>query len=160
MQKINNTNFKKIYIAAPLFSEAELRFNKYLKSILNQFFEVFLPQEDGGFMFTLIKNGMEPKVAAKTVFQNDIKAIEKCDYFLIILDGKIVDEGAAFELGIAYTLNKKCIGLQTDIRRLSSIELNPMLSNSIKPIFNTIEELLKWIKTEILKNNNDFHLKI
>ena len=138
MQKINNADFKKIYIAAPLFSEAELRFNKYLKNILNQFFEVFLPQEDGEYMVTLIKDG------------NDIDAIKNCDYFLIILDGKIVDEGAAFELGIAYILNKKCIGLHTDIRRLSSIELNPMLSCSIKPIFNTIEELLKWIKTEVL----------
>jgi len=139
---------KRLYIAGPLFSESELRFNRYLKKDLKPYFNVYLPQEDGGYMFTLIKNGMDSTEAAKTVFDNDIKAIRECDYLLIIMDGKSVDEGAAFELGFAYSLRKKCVGLQTDIRRSLSNNLNPMLRNSINPIFQSVKSLLEWAKSQ------------
>ena len=143
----NKIPLKKLYIAAPLFSETELNFNKSLKRKLKPYFNVYLPQEDGGHMLTLIKNGMEPNLASKIVFDNDISAINECDYLLIILNGKFVDEGAAFELGIAYNLSKICIGLQTDLRYTQSNFINPMISNSLKKLFSSVNELLEWVKS-------------
>ena len=143
----NNTSFKRLYLAGPLFSESELDFNKSLKRKLKPYFKIYLPQEDGGHMLTLIKNGMDPKKVSKDVFNKDIKAINKCDYLLIILNGKLIDEGAAFELGIAYNLEKICIGLQTDLRYLYPNYMNPMISNSLSRIFSSIDELVKWAES-------------
>ncbi len=98
-------------------------------------------------MLTLIKNGMDPKKVSKDVFNKDIKAINECDYLLIILNGKLIDEGAAFELGIAYNLGKICIGLQTDLRYLYSNYMNPMISNSLSKIFTSIDDLVKWVES-------------
>lgn len=137
-------NQKKIYLAAPLFSEAELRFNIQVKEILDSYFEVYLPQEDGGLMVDMIKQGMSPTSAARRVFESDIKAIQQCDFLLIILDGRSVDEGAAFELGYAWAIGKICIGLQTDIRTLLPYGNNPMLSGALSFILKSIDELSMW----------------
>jgi nucleoside 2-deoxyribosyltransferase len=40
----------RLYLAAPLFSQAEKAFNHDLKKELSAHFEVFLPQEDGGLL--------------------------------------------------------------------------------------------------------------
>src|SRR5689334_12592978 len=45
---------QKLYFAAPLFSDMERRFNIELAEQLEQFFDVFLPQRDGGLMATMI----------------------------------------------------------------------------------------------------------
>lgn len=71
----------KVYLAGPLFSEAERTFNHNLKKLLTPYFDVYLPQEDGGLMVDMIREGMDPKLAAQKVFDGDIKAMEKCDMF-------------------------------------------------------------------------------
>ncbi len=143
---------RRIYIAGPLFSEAELRFNECISDLLKPFFNVYLPQLDGGYMLDLIREGMDPIKASSFVFKNDINALYDCDYLLINLDGITIDEGAAFELGVAYTLGKACLGIHTDRRRFFNGELNPMLSNSIIKIFDSLEELEDWAKSEYQKN--------
>jgi nucleoside 2-deoxyribosyltransferase len=138
-------NRKKIYLAAPLFSEAELRFNIRVKEILDSYFDVYLPQEDGGLMVDMVKHGMSPASAARRVFESDIKAIQQCDILLIVLDGRSIDEGAAFELGYASAIGKICIGLQTDIRTLLPYGNNPMLSGALSFILKSIDELSIWV---------------
>ena len=55
----NNVNTrKKIYVAGPLFSEAERTFNSKLKEQLGEFIDVYLPQEDGGLLVGMISQGM------------------------------------------------------------------------------------------------------
>ena len=139
---------RKLYLAAPLFSDAEKSYNVYLREILSKFYDVYLPQEDGLLIVDLIKKGMNAKKAADLVFQNDISAINSCDILLIVLDGRTVDEGAAFELGVAFAKKKKCIALQTDPRRLLEIGNNPMISMSISECFSTVNELMEWAKVE------------
>lgn len=144
MYKSIAKNRKRIYLAAPLFSEAELKFNIQVKEILDSYFEVYLPQEDGGLMVDMIENGISPTSAARIVFELDIKAIQQCDILLIILDGRSIDEGAAFELGYASAMGKICIGLQTDIRKLFLYGNNPMLSGALNFILKSLDELSKW----------------
>lgn len=139
---------RKLYLAAPLFSEAEKSYNVYLRDILSVYYDVYLPQEDGMLIVDLIEKGMSAKKAANLVFKNDISAINSCDILLIVLDGRTVDEGAAFELGVAYAKKKKCVALQTDPRRLLNIGNNPMISMSISECFSNVDELIKWAKVE------------
>jgi len=147
MPNHNDQIRSRLYIAGPLFSEAEKVFNKKLKTLLQPYFEVYLPQEDGGLMVEMIKDGMPQELATKRVFSTDIEAMEKCSFFLIILDGRSVDEGAAFELGFAFSKGKPCYGLKTDPRQLLPYGNNPMISCSIKEIFSSVQSLMQWAKT-------------
>lgn len=141
----------KLYFAAPLFNQAELQFNASLKSSLSKWFQVWLPQEDGGLIAEMIAGGMPPKAAARKVFMADIQAIKDCDVLLILLDGRTVDEGSCFELGYAFALGKICVGLQTDTRRLLPSGNSPMLERSCKHIFTSVKDLEAWAAVAMVK---------
>lgn len=135
---------KYLYLAGPLFCEAELSFNLELKKLLTPYFEVYLPQEDGGLLTTMIEEGSSVQFASRTVFNKDIEAMKKADCFLIILDGRTIDEGAAFELGFSYASKKTCVAYQSDSRRLLKHGNNPMIENAVAEIFRNKQELLEW----------------
>jgi nucleoside 2-deoxyribosyltransferase len=138
------TRRKKIYIAGPLFNELEQEFNRMLKDKLSRWFDVFLPQEDGELLVDLIARGISVGVARMRVFQRDLQAIQNCDIILVLLDGRVVDEGAAFELGMAYSLGKECWGLKTDARRLLASGDNPMIEGALKECFGSVHELIQF----------------
>jgi len=138
----------RVYLASPLFSEAELMFNREIRDLLKEYFDVYLPQEDGGLMVDMIKDGMSLLEAQHSVFLGDIKAIRSSDYLFIILDGRSIDEGAAFELGYAHALGKKCIGYQSDPRRLLPVGNNPMVECALERILTSRTELLMWASQE------------
>jgi nucleoside 2-deoxyribosyltransferase len=137
------TTKQKLYLAGPLFSDAEKEFNRSLKSRLEQFIDVYLPQEDGGLVVEMVRAGISEREAWDFVFKKDIEEINDCNVFLIILDGRAVDEGAAVELGIAYALKKECIGLQTDPRRLLPNGNNPMISGALRTVFHSVQDLVQ-----------------
>jgi nucleoside 2-deoxyribosyltransferase len=132
------------YLAAPLFSEAERSFNRTLKEILSPHFDVFLPQESGYLLTELVSAGDSVEGATHQVFHIDMEAIHQCDFFVAVFDGRAIDEGVAFELGVAYTLKKHCIALQTDSRRLLPLGNNPMLTGAIESLFVSTIELACW----------------
>jgi len=135
-----------IYMAGPLFNQAERSYNIYLKHLVEETCDVYLPQEDGLLITDLIKSGMSGEQASLAVFKNDINAIHRCDLLLILLDGRAVDEGAAVELGYAYCLGKLCISLQTDFRRLAPFGNNPMIAGAVSHSFSSAEELVTWLR--------------
>jgi nucleoside 2-deoxyribosyltransferase len=152
---------KRIYIASPLFSVAELEFNRAIKQQLSEYFEVFLPQEDGGLIIDLVKNGLSPASATRKVFNLDIGALDSCDLLLVVLDGRTIDEGAAFELGYAYAKGKRCYGLQTDVRRLLTYGNNPMIESACEIIFDSLEVMSKWFEGCFIKEvNKDFKMNL
>jgi len=144
---------KRLYYAAPLFSEAERKFNADLERQLESIFDMYLPQRDGGTLTELIECGSLAAQAAKAIFDRDMKALVDCDVLLAVLDGRSVDEGVAFELGFAYSNGKLCLGLQTDIRRLRPAGNNPMIDNSLDIAFCSVEDLIGWT----LKNSESGH---
>jgi nucleoside 2-deoxyribosyltransferase len=133
-----------IYLAAPLFSEAELVFNLQVTAALEQHLDVYLPQRDGGKLVDLVAKGVHVKHAYASIFERDLEALRESDVLLIVLDGRSVDEGAVFELGVAFATGKRCIGLQTDPRRLLPLGNNPMIECAIERVFNNISELNFW----------------
>lgn len=143
----------KIYLAGPLFSEAERRFNSSLTAKLeDQGYIVFLPQRDGAESDKTPYDKMSRNERRKALFEIDRDQIFSSDIFLFILDGRVPDEGACVELGMAYTNKtlrnkpKYIIGLQTDIRAaFLSSKLNPMIRLCFDKIIETENELLNAI---------------
>jgi nucleoside 2-deoxyribosyltransferase len=135
---------RRLYFAAPLFSEAERRFNSQAAAALGDAFQVYLPQEDGGLIVDLVRAGRPETEARRLIFGRDIAAIRNSDIVLIVLDGRSVDEGASFELGFAYALGKRCVGLQTDPRRLLPTGNNPMIDGALECVLPNIEAVVSW----------------
>lgn len=134
---------KIVYIAGPLFSQAELDFNEKVDERLRECgYDTFLPQRDGKKLSDLIAAGISKEDAVKTIFELDLQQIHKSDILLLILDGRVPDEGACVELGIAYALNKECIGLKTDSRSLMGNLDNPLILGALNgKIATSIDEL-------------------
>lgn len=135
-----------IYLAAPLFSEAERNFNVALARTLEGFFEVYLPQRDGRLFVELVRRAQTIQQARAEVFQSDLAAIDASSILLIVLDGRSVDEGACFELGYAYAKGKTCVALQTDVRRLLPLGNNPMIDSAVSHSFKSVEDLVAWLR--------------
>ena len=144
----------KIYFAGPLFSKAEKEFNQKLADKLEKVgFDVFLPQRDGVAGDKPPYDKMSRKERRKSMFSLDNKKILESDIFLFILDGRVPDEGACVELGVAYcqrVLQKKkklLIGFKTDSRAVQiATELNPMIRVPLKLIFKTENKLIKFLR--------------
>jgi len=147
----------KIYIAGPLFSNAEKRFNEEIDCHLrNMGFDTFLPQRQGYEKSQYIdKIESEGSVTKKeifaelnaSIFSKDIEEIRNCDILLIILDGRVPDEGACVELGFAFALNKKCIGIKTDSRTLLAGQDNPMIMGCLEnKVASSIQDLINILK--------------
>ena len=145
-----STRGPRVYLAGPLFSEAERTFNVRVTELLEEFTEVYLPERDGELMTDLIDTGVPSDVAASRVFRRDMDAIRQADYLIAILDGRAIDEGVAFELGVALSHSKRCIGLQTDCRRLAAWGNNPMITGALEVRFTSLAALMEWFKAEAL----------
>jgi nucleoside 2-deoxyribosyltransferase len=92
-----------IYLAGPLFSEAERRFNLELTHRLEALdFDVFLPQRDGVERDRAPYDTMTAEERRHAMFHLDRARILDADVFLFVLDGRVPDEGACVELDIAY----------------------------------------------------------
>ena len=100
----------KIFLAAPLFNEAEREFNSRMaEKLRGKGFEVWLAQET-----PFIQQGTHKE--KKTIYEGDISALSSSDMVVAVLDGMEVDAGVAYEIGYAKALGKAIIGIKTDYR--------------------------------------------
>jgi nucleoside 2-deoxyribosyltransferase len=142
-----------IYLAGPLFSEAERRFNLGLTQRLEATgFEVFLPQRDGAERNRPPYDAMTPEERRRAMFRLDRSRILDSDVFLFVLDGRVPDEGACVELGIAHcqkylqNSEKLLIGLHTDTRAaFVSARLNPMVRVPLDYVVDDEQSLLELL---------------
>jgi nucleoside 2-deoxyribosyltransferase len=143
-----------IYFAGPLFSEAERAFNLGLTKRLEQAnFEVFLPQRDGAERDKPPYDRMSADERRGAMFELDEQKIFECDIFLFVLDGRVPDEGACVELGLAHAhkklrgTKKLLVGLHTDSRAaFLSSKLNPMLLVPLEHIAEAEDDLIKVLE--------------
>jgi len=153
MNLISNSQLH-LYFAGPLFNQAERQFNERLCLKLEELgFSVFLPQRDGIESSKPPYREMSKDDRRRAMFTMDRDQILAAELFLFILDGRVPDEGACVELGIAYgqrflTQHKKMlVGLKTDNRTaFAEAMLNPMISQSLDKIFQKEEELLDYLR--------------
>lgn len=121
----------KIYLAGPLFTQAERRWNRELAAALMKFkpdLQIILPQ-DAEVEF---RDG-RPNFGA--IFKRNLVSIESSDAIVAILDGSDSDSGTAWECGYAYAKGKPVIGVRTDLRASEDENLNAMLSRSSDVVF-------------------------
>jgi nucleoside 2-deoxyribosyltransferase len=135
-----------IYIAAPLFSDAEKSANEAMALILERYCDTFLPQRDGYLLPNLIGKGMSVADAYSYVFKKDVEAIRRSDAVVINLDGRVVDEGAAFELGVGFAYGKVCVGYRRDIRVLLPWGQNPMIAGPLRTVLESPLDLEDWVR--------------
>lgn len=95
----------KIYLAGPLFTTAERRFNARLKELLTgKGHEVWLPQDSE-----------QETVTPREIFQRDVQGIDWAEAIVANMDGPDPDSGTCWECGYAYK-KKPIIIFRTDFR--------------------------------------------
>jgi nucleoside 2-deoxyribosyltransferase len=135
----NMNRKKRIYLAGPLFSHAELEYNRKLRDLLlNKDFSVFLPQEDAEDT-----TNEREKQNQECIFRKCVESVDSSDIVVAVLDGVDVDSGTAWEIGYAYAKEKPVIGLRTDFRSLSDGIVNLMVEMAIVALARDEDELLK-----------------
>ena len=124
-----------VYLAGPLFCQAEREYNLRLVGVLEEFgYSVFLPQRDGYKEFELA--GKTDEELSRMLFDKDLDEVLGADVLFFNLDGRVPDEGGCVELGIAYANGKRCYGFKTDTRAAEQgLELNPMISGCLTHLF-------------------------
>jgi len=120
-----------IYIASPLFSEAERDFNLKICNILERNnIRVFLPQRECRGLYDV------------DIFNKCLDGLDNSKFILAILDGADSDSGTCWECGYAFAKNKLVISMRTDFRDSGECSgLNFML----------------FYGTQLIKNKGDFY---
>jgi nucleoside 2-deoxyribosyltransferase/predicted secreted protein len=138
----------RVYLAAPLFSEAERVFNESVARLLRaHLIEVHLPQEAGD------DSAARDSREQERLFLSNKTALEESDLIVAIIDGADADSGTAWEIGYAFAQGKPVIALRTDFRRIGHHEhVNLMLEQSAKVVGSTDELLTKLQATLFLIN--------
>jgi nucleoside 2-deoxyribosyltransferase len=104
----------RVYFAGPLFTPYERSFiDECAARLRAEGIEVFVPHENA------LAAG---DTSAATIFRKDWVGLSEADAVVALLDGPLVDDGTACEIGIFYALmqsdpsKKGIVGLLTDLR--------------------------------------------
>lgn len=137
----------RIYLAAPLFSEAERTYNSRIAALLREhLFEVCLPQDSGD------DSAARDNKVHERLFSANVHALERADIVVSIIDGADADSGTAWEMGYAHALGKPVIALRTDFRQVGVSErVNLMLEQSAT-VVATPEGLLDAVGAPLVLN--------
>lgn len=140
-----------IYLAGPLFSEAERDWLACTKKQLllkarkhNRPLDVIwpyelMPQQE---MDALGQN------ARRVLFERCREGLDRSDHLLVLLDGTQVDDGTAWEVGYFYGVRSaasKIMGIRTDARKAgesAGAVVNLMIEMACDAIFDSRERLL------------------
>ena len=119
----------KVYLAAPLFSQAERAWNRALAGAaarLEPRVAWLLPQDfRPGGRFN------DPK-AYGILFRKCLETLEAADAVVAVLDGPGTDAGVAFEAGWAHARGKPVLGLRTDFRPGADHGVNLMCARACR----------------------------
>ena len=135
---VSEFSMYKIYLAAPLFSEAEREFNAKIAGILREKkYAVHLPQEVGDDSST------RDEAETGRIFEYNLKALDECDIVVAVVDGADADSGTAWEIGYAYAVKKRIILLRTDFRRVGRSEAVNLMLEESGEVIGSVGELVR-----------------
>jgi len=131
-----------IYLAAPLFSDAERSFNLVVRDLLTtNGFTVYLPQEAG--------EGVVGRGRDRDIFESHIMALDTADCVVAVCDGADTDSGTAWEIGYAVAKGIPVIALSTDRRRPEDgRRVNLMIQESAE-VVGSMEGVLNALRSRI-----------
>lgn len=117
----------KIYLSAPLFTEAQRRWNRELARAIEEHLagaEVILPQD-----FKVGSSYNNPKDFPR-IFRACVEGVRRADAMVAVCEGPDVDSGAALEMGIAYEMGIPIVGVRTDYRESQQRGVNLMIAGA------------------------------
>lgn len=130
----------RIYLAAPLFSEAQKIYNAGLAGLLaSRYYSVHLPQNFEDTAESRSKNREE------LIYRWNLAALKNSDIVVAVIDGADADSGTAWEMGYATALGKRVIAIRTDFRRYSDNELVNLMLETEAEVAGNSEELLSLL---------------
>lgn len=139
----------KIYLAGPLFSEAEQNWLRSFKGELQDLgCDVVWPYE----LFNQAEIAAWGDTASRRIMEGCRDALVSCDLVVALLDGTQVDDGTAWELGFAHAKELPAVGIRTDARycgETPGARVNAMIAGSI-PVCLSKKELFNWLKKNML----------
>jgi nucleoside 2-deoxyribosyltransferase len=131
-----------IYLAAPLFSDAERAFNLVLRDLLTDHgYSVYLPQETG--------EGEEGAGRDGTLFESHIRALDAAGCVIAVCDGADTDSGTAWEIGYAVAKGIPVIALSTDRRRPEGGRRANLMIQESADLVMTMKEVLTALRSRI-----------
>ncbi|MFZ0932479.1 MAG: nucleoside 2-deoxyribosyltransferase [Syntrophobacteraceae bacterium] len=143
----------RVYLAGPLYSEAERDWMKKLKGRIENLAPISADKVDVIWPYELIT--AEAIMALGQSAKYEIFSLCKSylgdsDLVIAVLDGPQVDDGTAWEIGYYHALSKgKIIGIRTDFRRAGeSGGANAMIECSCDRIVESEEEFFRIFKIE------------
>ena len=139
----------KVYIAGPLFTLAERRFNEDLARLLteeNHAIEVILPQADDA------KVALAPELN-REIYQRCMNQLDAADAVVAILDGPDADSGTCIEMGYAKARGKLIIGIRTDFRKSQDRGSNIMVAGACSRLVvrSSVDVTLEDIVREVAR---------
>ena len=131
----------RVYLAGPLFTEAERAFNGTLAVRLEaDGHTVYLPQREAPET-----EGLERR---RQIFGANVAALGSVDAVVAVCDGPQVDDGTAWEIGYAYARGIPAYGLRTDTRLTQRADepINLMILESLRTLLPSVEALLAALR--------------
>ncbi len=126
----------KVYLAAPLFSEAEKTFNRKISDLLaSHSFLVYLPQDVGDD--THCRDGAEHQY----IFESHVRALDSTDLLVAVIDGADADSGTSWEMGYAYRRGIPVYAVRTDFRIAGHHELVNLMLEQSSAVARSLSEL-------------------
>jgi nucleoside 2-deoxyribosyltransferase len=156
---------KLVYVAGPLFSQAERQFLEQMVSELakasglDAHADFFLPHRDGGEL------GKGPK--RLDIFNLDINKLSQANIVVALLDGQDVDSGTCIELGYAFSSDKKIFGIITDFRSYCTDEKEPHRPNLMvwgvceqgNTLFHSLDKMVVSFASYVRSSGHYLHNK-
>ena len=128
----------KAYVAGPLFTPGDRQYLEEIDKICKELgIQAYLPHRDAG----LLVEGASAEATAH-IFEKDKEAVQYADIIIAVLNGVMVDDGTAWEMGYAYAQGKPIIGIIEDTRLKLLTNLNAMILNSVQ-LVRSFEDLKK-----------------
>lgn len=156
---------KLVYIAGPMFSEAEKAFLEQIVNTLaasaglDPLADFFLPHRDGA---ELGKGSTR-----REILEMDLRNLTSASVVVALLDGQDVDSGTCIELGYAYAKDKKIFGILTDFRSYCTSDTEPHRPNLMvwgtcekgATLFHNITDLTNSFR-EYLEQNKSVNVSL
>ncbi|NOY69259.1 MAG: nucleoside 2-deoxyribosyltransferase [Deltaproteobacteria bacterium] len=140
-----------VYCSGPLFCPEEIGGMSAIAGILeNEGYGTFLPHRDGLEYYLMrhvnspVANLPAPKnLLARVVFALDVyQIVERCDSFVLNFNGRVPDEGAVAEAGIAYASGTPMIIYKNDNRTVfNGCDNSMVVCLSHAPLVSDIQKI-------------------
>ena len=143
----------RIYLAGPLFTEAERAWmlelkNRVIGTTVRSGFDadVTWPWE----LFSPSEIEQLADLAGHEIFNRCKTALDQTDILIALLDGPMVDDGTAWEIGYFFAFHRACpiIGIRTDLRNAGETpgaRANAMIEYSCTHIAHTQDTLIEYL---------------